>query len=148
MTTINYNGQELECITEGYWPEGVTLVWSDANGNAVGTYSEVVCLVDGRALGVGHQSAIWDLWAILPPKPAPRRLTNREIHKLWRSGWDIKNILGLILTPEYHEDVEDSICTGQIKLRAPGSDEWVEPTSDLLEEQYSVKNIHRQTKNT
>ena len=131
---INYNGQELETITEGYWPEGVTLLHSDSGTEWEAGAVKAICLHNSRALYAdGRTGSSWAHWAILPPKSAPRRLTNREIHKLWRNGWDIKNGSGLICTPEYTEDVEDIANTAVITLRAPGSDEWVEPTTDLLE---------------
>ena len=134
MTTINYNGQELECITEGYWPEGVTLVWSDANGNVVGTYRDVVCLVDRHALGVGHQSVAWDYWAILPPKKAPRRLTNREVAELvTQERFSVLDGEWVYHYMTYKKEFENEPTPKGIKLRSPGSDEWLEPTTELLE---------------
>ena len=134
--TIYYNGMELECIESGHWPDGVTLVGSDGCAH-IFHERKVFYLRDGHAIFDGKENGTcWtklSCWAIVPPKPSPRRLTNREIHKLWRKGWDIKNGSGLICTPEYTEDVEDIANTAVITLRAPGSDEWVEPTSNLLE---------------
>ena len=127
MTTINYNGQELECITEGYWPEGVTLI------GKFGLIADVILLHEGFAhTKRGVMSSPWDKYAILPPKQAPRRLTNREIYNLWRNGWDVCSC-GTIGTPEYSIHDENEAADDDVSIRAPGSDEWVEPTSDLLE---------------
>ena len=38
--TINYNSMELPCIESGYWPDGVTLVMCDVEGQDV-RYSEI-----------------------------------------------------------------------------------------------------------
>ena len=130
MTTIDYNGQELECITEGYWPEGITMISSA--GHSVGG---VVCLQACRILtnvGTTLQAA---RWAILPPKPAPRRLTNREAFGLCKKGWDVLykgDVARYFIYPLSREN--KAACDYCEKLRAPDSDEWVEPTSDLLEE--------------
>ena len=126
--TINYKGMELPCIESGYWPDGVTMLCGA--GYAV---NNVVCLQAGRVITkVGTTSRAGEVWAILPPKPAPRRLTNREVAKLCRAGWDACVCGTVSSAPEYsiHDEndyVEDT------SLRAPNSDEWLEPTSDLLE---------------
>ena len=128
MTTINYEGQELECITEGYWPEGITMISSA--GHSVGG---VVCLQACRILtnvGTTLQAA---RWAILPPKPAPRRLTNREVAKLCKAGWDAC-VCGTVSSAHEYSIHDENKEAEDTVLRAPGSDEWVEPTSDLLEE--------------
>ena len=144
MTTINYEGQELECITEGYWPEGVTLI------GKFGLMADVILLHEGFAhTKNGVTSIPWYKYAILPPKPAPRRLTNLEAFRLCKKGWDVLykgDVARYFIYPLSREN--KAACDYCEKLRAPDSDEWVEPTSDLLEEQYSVENIHRQTKNT
>lgn len=132
---IKYNGMELETITEGYWPEGVTLVFcDDGDTTCADGWGGVVCLFNGHAFTrSGAASPHWQHWAILPPKPAQRRLTWREAYGLWRSGWDFLSECELVQEPCYKQDEETSPVDGNQKLRAPGSDEWVEPTSDLLE---------------
>lgn len=132
---INYNGQELETITEGYWPDGVTLVHSD-NGTAWEKGAvKAICLRNSRAFYAdGRTGYPWKHWAILPPKPAPRRLTNREALGLCRKGWDVL-YRGDVATSFIYpiSDENNEACEYCEKLRAPGSDEWVEPTSELLE---------------
>lgn len=72
--TINYEGQELPCIESGYWSDGVTLVLHDGNITSR-EVREVVCLRSGSVLrSNGSFMTGWRFWAILPPKPAPRRL--------------------------------------------------------------------------
>ena len=127
---LQYNGQELECITEGYWPEGVTMISSA--GHSV---NGVICLQSSRILtnvGTTLQAA---RWAILPPKPAQRRLTNREVGELCKKGWDVHRVDEVGNSWLYMLVDEKEPCYASLnKLRAPGSDEWVEPTSDLLED--------------
>ena len=126
---LQYNGQELESVTEGYWAEGVTMISSA--GHSV---NGVICLQSSRILtnvGTTLQAA---RWAILPPKPAPRRLTNREAFELCKKGWDVLykgDVARYFIYPLSREN--EAACDYCEKLRAPGSDEWVEPTSDLLE---------------
>ena len=125
---INYNGMELETITEGYWPEGATLI--SGGGTCV---EKVVCLRAGRVITAVATTLQAGSWAILPPKPAPRRLTNLEVYALWRKGWDILGNGDAVVVPMYCIEDENKICDYVKKLRAPGSDEWLEPTSELLE---------------
>ena len=136
---LQYEGQEVECITEGYWPEGVTLLASDDEFN-VGLFENAVCLrtrEDGNGVALakdGCSSCRWKYWAIKPTKPAPRRLTNREAYNLWRKGWDVLDTSSDVRTPAYCLADESSPCYEHFsKLRAPGSDEWLEPTTALLE---------------
>ena len=128
---MQYNGQDVELITEGYWPEGVELICGDDGVRWLS--STFVCLrnmVGFRANGT--MSADWKHWAILPAKPSPRRLTNREVAKLCRAGWDACVCGTVSSAPEYsiHDENREAEDTA---VRAPGSDEWLEPTSDLLE---------------
>ena len=128
---INYNGQELETITEGYWPEGVTL--AQIGGFACET-TDVVCLCNGRVLTKRGTTASAKEWAVLPPKPAQRRLTNKEAFGLCRKGWDVLYRGDVAISFIYPISEENNeACEYCEKLRAPGSDEWVEPTTDLLE---------------
>ncbi len=133
--TINYNGMELECIESGYWPEGVTLV-GEVHGEENLLYDDVICLGANRCfLSTGDIGVYSNYWAILPPKPAPRRLTNRELAGLCRKGWDLCNI-GIVLSHHhaYEKVFSDMPCSITCHfVRAPNSDEWLEPTSDLLE---------------
>jgi hypothetical protein len=130
---IEYNGMKLEEITEGYWPEGVTLVAFD--GCAHKEYIGVVCLCNSFAfIANGVVSFIWPHWAVLPPKPPARRLTNREVHDLCKKGYSLN--YNDMVTSQYIYAIgcEDYPCGRDIKsLRAPDSDEWVEPTSEVLE---------------
>lgn len=130
---INYKGQELETITEGYWPDGITLVAVDICAHQ--EYKDVVCLHNSNAFFAnGTSSGLnWPHWAILPSKPAPRRLTNREVYGLWRKGWDLKDYNGFVCYPGYSDKFEKETIDAGYKLRAPNTDEWLEPTTDLLE---------------
>ena len=130
---MKYKGMKVELITEGFWPEGVELICSD---DGVEWHSSTfVCLHSGRGFrSNGTTSSHWEYWAILPPKKAPRRLTNREVAKLCRAGWDVicdKEFVGQSYS--YYVKYENEEVDNSIHVRAADSDEWVEPTSDLLE---------------
>ena len=131
---INYNGQELETITEGNWPDGVTMAVSDTPYSSV-ALPNVICLRNRRAFfNDGDRSLSWKYWAVLPPKPATRRLTNREAFGLCRKGYDVLYRGDVAMSFIYPlADENEAACEYCEKLRAPGSDEWLEPTSDLLE---------------
>lgn len=131
--TINYNGMKLECIESGYWPDGITLVLRDRDDNTEPVDVKVICLHNGIAFYAdGESSAEWGCWAILPPKPAPRRLTMREVYGLWHKGWAYMKD-GFVMEPGYSVSDEKRYALAGAKLRAPNTDEWLEPTSDLLE---------------
>ena len=132
---INYNGQELETITEGYWPEGVTLVYSNNETWWEAGSVNAICLHNGRAFySDGTCGGVWKHWAILPHKPTTRRLTNREAFGLCRKGWDMLYRGDVAISFIYPlADENEAACEYCEKLRAPGSDEWLEPTNDLLE---------------
>lgn len=132
---IKYNGMELETITEGYWPDGATLIAEDRSSGVVIELREINCLIRGRAFsGARGPTGYYSAWTILPTKPAPRRLTNREALGLCKNCWDCLydgNVAHSFIYPLIDEDKPAyKWCQ---KLRAPNSDEWREPTSDLLE---------------
>lgn len=131
---IEYNGMKLEEVTAGYWPDGVTLVAVD--GSAHQEYSNVVCLCNSVAFFESGttSSSWWPNWAILPPKPPARRLTNREVACLCRKGWDV-DISGTVFQVHYYYRAqENDLCGDSVRmLRSPDSGEWVEPTSEVLD---------------
>ena len=130
---MQYNGQEVETITKGYWPEGVTLICSD-DGIDWNPLLDVVCLHDCHVFYKNAEVGLrWKYWALLPAKPAPRRLTNREVAKLCKKGWDVYKGGHIGCALWYGEQDENMEVECELKLRAPDSDEWLEPTSDLLE---------------
>ena len=131
---MQYNGQEVELITEGYWPEGVTLIYSD-DGKDWCARTNCVCLAKKMAFSTDFVSVAggWRYWAIKPTKPAPRRLTNREVANLCKKGWDTADGEWIYLHWDYKKEYENDPTPQGVTLRAPNSDEWVEPTSDLLE---------------
>ena len=96
----------------------------------------MICLHNGRAFFEnGCVGNTWKYWAILPPKPAPRRLKNRELADLCRKGWDVLWERRVYEFHDYDKGEEGVPCCENVEaVRAPGSDEWVEPTSDLLDE--------------
>ena len=130
---MQYNGQEIDLITEGYWPEGVTLICSN-DGKNWSHRLDVVCLHDEHVFYKNAEvGAHWKYWALLPTKPAPRRLTNREVAKLCKVGWDTADGEWIYLHWHYKKEYENDPTPQGVTLRAPNSDEWVEPTSELLE---------------
>ena len=129
---VTYNGQEVELITESYWPEGVTLICSD-DGVDWNVHGGIVCLHNCVAFyNRGDCGLTWKYWAILPAKPATRRLTNREVAKLCRAGWDAC-VCGTVTSAHEYGIHDENDYVEDTSLRAPDSDEWLEPTSDLLE---------------
>ena len=132
-TKMKYNGQDVELITEGYWPEGVTLICSD-DGKDWNPLLDVVCLHDCHVFYKNAEVGLrWKHWALLPAKPAARRLTNREVAKLCKVGWDTADGEWIYLHWHYKKEYENDPTPQGVRLRAPSSDEWLEPTSDLLE---------------
>ena len=127
---MQYNGQEVELITKGYWPEGVTLISSD-DGENWNIHQEIVCISNGTAFtGMGDCGCKWQYWAI---KPATRRLTNREVAGLCRKEWDLLDGEWVYTHASYQKEYENDPAPQGVTLRAPNSDEWLEPTSELLE---------------
>ena len=131
---MKYNGQEVELITEGYWPEGVTLIYSD-DGISWIERKDCVCLAKSTAFSLSYitNAVGWEYWAFLPAKPAPRRLTNREVGTLCKKGWDTADGEWIYLHWHYKKEYENDPTAQGVTLRAPNSDEWLEPTSELLE---------------
>ena len=131
---LQYEGQEVETITEGYWPEGVELIASD-DGKKWLDGPFAVCLFNGIAFYLkGNSSSKFNYWAIKPTKPAPRRLTNREVAELvTQERFSVLDGEWVYHYMTYKKEFENEPTPKGIKLRAPGSDEWLEPTSDLLE---------------
>ena len=132
---MKYNGQEVDLITDGYWPKGETLICSDDGKTWL--EEKVFFLRDGHAIfDEKENGTCWTnyaYWALLPAKPAPRRLTNREVAKLCKKGWDTADGEWIYLHWHYKKEYENDPTAQGVTLRAPDSDEWLEPTSDLLE---------------
>ena len=130
---MQYNGKDVELITEGYWPEGVTLICSD-DGIDWNVHGGIVCLHNCVAFyNRGDCGLTWKYWAILPTKPAQRRLTNREVAGICRKGWDLLDGEWVYAHASYKKEYENDPTPQGVMLRAPNSDEWLEPTSELLE---------------
>ena len=130
---MQYNGQEVELITEGYWPEGVTLICSE-DGVDWNEHGGIVCISDGMPFYKGgYCGQFLKHWALIPAKPAPRRLTNREVAKLCRAGWNLLDGEWVYAHASYKKEYENDPTPQGVTLRAPNSDEWLEPTSELLE---------------
>ena len=129
---MQYHGQEVELITEGYWPEGATLICSD-DGKNWEVKINLNAIVNNRAISIGATTRKCNYWAVLPTKPAPRRLTNREVAKLCRAGWSLLDGEWVYAHASYKKQYENDPAPQGMLLRAPNTDEWLEPTSDLLE---------------
>ena len=131
---LQYEGQEVECITEGYWPEGVSLICSD-DGTAWHRHDGIVCISDGVAFyRRGDCGLTWKYWALIPTKPAQRRLTNRELAELvTEKRFSVLDGEWVYHYMTYKAEYENDPTPQGVKIRAPNSDEWLEPTSELLE---------------
>ena len=130
---MKYNGQEVKLINKGYWPEGVTLICNDGDEKDWVDIDDVVCLRNNYSFRKdGSRSLHWPNWAIKPTKPAPRRLTNREVAKLCRAGWDAC-VCGTVTSAHEYGIHDENDYVEDTSLRAPNTDEWLDPTSELLE---------------
>lgn len=131
---INYDGMELECVDSGYWPDGIDMLCTDVEVFE-SDVKGIVCLQSGVAfLKDGCTTSRWKYWAILPQKPAPPRLTNRQLFNLCQNGYAILFNGSVFGYWNYSIDSENNACSaGVTGVRSPNSDEWLEPTRDLLE---------------
>ena len=139
MATIKYNGMELEEFTSDkpviFDPPKKCVV-----RNEIGTLevSEILGYDPRRfieARFIGKNGASWGAGAILPEKPAPRRVTNRELAKWLAQGngeisGDTKEytIAGFY----YAIGDENTPAKDELKVRKWDDTEWHEPTVEYM----------------
>lgn len=145
MATINYNGMELEEITEPqiFDPPKTMLVWGDCSGHVEDHVkkAEVVAILPRTALKypiITEDDDGYEHGAFIPEKPAPRRATNRELAKWLAQGngeWGISKF-GFIEKAEigwfYDTGYEKQTLQSELRVRKWDDTEWHDPTVDYM----------------
>ena len=131
MATINYNGMELEEVTEPqiFDPPRKCLVW-DEN-------SRPYCILPVCAIGrtkrglriLSNEGTTWRHCALLPGPPKSRRATNRELSRwLAQGNGEIGNISDCVMAyHSYGKLAGDSPVWSETKVRKWSDTEWHEP---------------------
>jgi len=146
MATINYNGMELEEVTEPqiFDPPKKCVVF-DSYDEKMSTIRNVVAVLPasfnkcGGILSViTEEKQYWKHCAILPDHPKPRRATNRELSRWLAHGngeWGISKF-GVIDKAEigwfYDTGYEKQTLQSHLRVRKWSDTEWHEPTVDYL----------------
>jgi hypothetical protein len=137
MATVNYNGMELEEVTEPqiFDPPKKCVVWDDDSLSP--SESSVIAIFPESAQ---LKCNVMDLYlyryqhcAILPDPPKPRRATNRELARWIAEG------KGEILVPHcvtqhvsYPIGRDNAECVSGQQVRKWSDTEWHEPTVDYM----------------
>lgn len=137
MATINYNGMELEEVTEPqiFDPPKKMLVWNNIMDYAI--QSMIVAIVermDGLC-AMCYDGEIYPHCALLPDPPKPRRVTNRELSRWLAQGngeWKHEAFCTANIGMQYDEDVRDKQLYDNVVVRKWSDTEWHEPTVDYL----------------
>jgi len=143
MPKLNYNGMELEEVTEPqiFDPPKKCVVWDDNTTNWK-TAEMIAIFAPSSKLqykALSKSANFYKHCALLPDPPKPRRATNRELSRWLAQGngeyidmmvsrKDMQ-IIGLFSYCDRASDVE--IKDG-IKVRKWEDTEWHEPTVDYL----------------
>jgi len=144
MATINYNGMELEEVTEPqiFDPPKKMLVWNNIMDYAI--QSMIVAIVermDGLC-AICYDGEIYPHCAEIPEAPKPRRATNRELSR-WLAQGNGEYILQITAGMaehywNYEDGDEDEPANGydssdnELKVRKWSDNEWHEPTVDYM----------------
>ena len=139
MATINYNGMELEEVTEPqiFDPPRKCVVF-DSYDEEKSVIRNVVAVLPASFNECGgsvitEEKQCWKHCAILPDPPKPRRATNRELARWIAEG------KGEILVPHcvtqhvsYPVGRDNAECVSGQQVRKWSDTEWHEPTVDYL----------------
>ena len=139
MATINYNGMELEEVTEPqiFDPPKRCVVWFD--GDVEGEIKNVIAIL-AKSSGL-RCKAVTDEWssfehcALLPDPPKPRRATNRELARWLIEGKaQIRHSdSDMVYVGWNYKEFEDDLpCSNDVLVRKWSDTEWHEPTVDYL----------------
>ena len=143
MATINYNGMELDVVTEPqiFDPPKKCVVFDSYDEEKSVVRNVVAVLPSSFNKGIGMQSVIteekqyWNHCAILPEDPTPRRATWLELSK-WISkgeGLVLDELIeridtGIIFKVDYQNNPVDD----KIKVRKWDDTEWHEPDVEYI----------------
>jgi len=139
MATINYNGMELEEVTEPqiFDPPKKCVVWDDDSLSP--SESSVIAIFPESAQ---LKCNVMDLYlnryqhcAILPDPPKPRRATNRELARwLIEGNAQIRHSdSDMVYVGWNYKEFEDDLpCSNNLLVRKWSDTEWHEPTVDYM----------------
>ena len=136
MATINYNGMELEEVTEPqiFDPPKKMLVWNNIMDYAI--QSMIVAIVermDGLC-AICYDGEIYPHCAEIPEAPKPRRATNRELSR-WLAhgnGECLGSQDDADTAWNYPMESSNAPLREGAKVRKWSDNEWHEPTVDYL----------------
>lgn len=143
MATINYNGMELEEVTEPqiFDPPKRCVVFDSYDEIKRVIMNVVAVLPASFNEGGGILSVIteekqyWKHCALLPDPPKPRRATNRELSRWLAQGngeWKHEAFCTANIGMQYDEDVRDKQLYDNVVVRKWSDTEWHEPDVDYL----------------
>lgn len=142
MATINYNGMELEEVTEPqiFDPPKRMLVWDNSANIKIGIVAAILPGVGFPVTTIDEDGIIQAFYlhcAEIHDPPKPRRATNRELSRwLAQGNGEYKEIITdheCCMTYFYYSDRgRDVELPKGIKVRKWDDTEWHEPTVDYL----------------
>lgn len=140
MAKINYNGMELEEVTEPqiFDPPKTMAVWDGRGPNERKNESitEVFCILPKKyaEMTVVTANSRFGHCALLPEKTEPRRATNRELAKWIASGnGEVKDIIDVAITfYSYPNGLENTEVRDGIKVRKWDDTEWHKPDVEYM----------------
>lgn len=136
MATINYNGIELEEVTEPkvFNEPHDMFVWN--NSDSTPTKKSVCAIIPYRHAGsVITTNGAYEHCAEIPEKPAPRIATNRELARWLAQGNGELNIhnTGIHTYFNYTTENANSECKDVIfKVRKWSDSEWHNPDVEYM----------------
>ena len=140
MAKINYNGMELEEVTEPqiFDPPKTAVVWDD-NGPTERkneSITKVFAILSKKHTEwpVVTMNSRFGHCALLPEKTAARMATNRELARWIAQGnGELKDIIDVTITFfSYPNGLENTEVRNGIKVRKWDDTEWHAPTVDYL----------------
>lgn len=142
MATINYNGMELEEVTEPqiFDPPKTMVVWEDDEKPT----TAVVIAILAESSNLQYRVAINDCsfyphCALLPDPPKPRRATNRELSRwLAQGNGEIRDLTDNIDNMMFSTYIAYKACSDEepistiYKVRKWSDTDWHEPTVEYM----------------
>lgn len=141
MATINYNGMELEEVTEPqiFDPPQEMLVIDESDDKPIKKKVAAILATGYCHNVVATDETFWQSCFRIPDPPKPRRATNRELARWLAQGngeWKLER--PVIKEDQcssyfvYLEEYEDYKLDCDILVRKWSDTEWHEPTVDYL----------------
>ena len=141
MATINYNGMELEEVTEPqiFDPPRKCVVF-DSYDEEKSVIRNVVAVLPASFNECGgsvitEEKQYWKHCAILPDPPKPRRATNRELARwLIEGNAQIRHSYSdMVYVGWNYEEFEDDLpCSNDVLVRKWSDTEWHKPDVDYM----------------